>query len=57
MSLMLAVTTGVSVMKNVELTQLIVDEGHVAWLATAGYGYSYDTLIVSEILFMPLFFK
>jgi hypothetical protein len=38
------------VMKNVELTQLIVDEDHVAWAVTVGYGWSYETLMDHDIL-------
>jgi hypothetical protein len=38
MSLMIKVITSVSVMKSVELTRLAVDEDHVAWLVTVGYG-------------------
>ncbi|KAL6183216.1 hypothetical protein ACLB2K_044627 [Fragaria x ananassa] len=30
--------------KNVGSTQLTADEDHVAWPATAGYGYSYESL-------------
>jgi hypothetical protein len=37
-SLMHEMTTSVSAMKNVELTQLVVDEDHVAWAVTVGYG-------------------
>jgi len=43
-------TTSVSVMKNVELTQLIVDEDHVAWAVTVGYGWSDETLMDHDIL-------
>ena len=49
MSLMIKVITSVSVMKSVELTRLAVDEDHVAWLVTVGYGWSYETLIHHDI--------
>ena len=37
-SLMLKLTTDVTLMRNVELTQQLVEEDRAAWLATAGYG-------------------
>ena len=43
-SLILVPTTGVLLMKNVELIQLRVDEGHAAWLGTVGCGCSCNTL-------------
>ena len=49
MSLMIKVITSVSVMKSVELTRLAVDEDHVAWLVTVGYGWSHETLIHHDI--------
>lgn len=49
-SLMLALITGVLVMKNVELTQVHVDEEHVAWLVIAGCGCSYDLPLQYDLI-------